>query len=345
MKRIRLIAAVLVLAGVAGGVWFWRRGHSPATSRLTLYGNVDIRQVQLAFNGSERIATMPAMEGDRVQTGQLLATLDPERLAARKDSAEARVAAQRQVVARLEAGNRPEDIRKANADMEAAQADLENARLTYERVSQLVTQSVDTQQRADDARAALDVAKARVASTTEAYRLMVLGPRKEDIAAAKATLRAYEADLALAQRELADARLYAPTNGVIQNRLLEPGDLASPQKPVYTLALDDPLWVRAYVPETDLGKIRPGMKADVTTDSFPGKHYEGWVGFISPTAEFTPKTVETAEVRTRLVYQVRVFVRNPQGELRLGMPAVVTIPLSPAAATTAGAGTQARGEE
>jgi HlyD family secretion protein len=103
--------------------------------------------------------------------------------------------------------------------------------------------------------------------------------------------------------------------------------MASPQKPVFTLALDDPVWVRAYVPEADLGKIRPGMKATVTTDSFAGKRYDGWIGFISPTAEFTPKTVETAEVRTRLVYQVRVFVRNPQDELRLGMPAVVTIPL------------------
>jgi len=157
---------------------------------------------------------------------------------------------------------------------------------------------------------------------------MVLGPREEDIAAAKATLQANEGDLALAKRELADAKLYAPTNGIIQNRLLEPGDMASPQKPALTLALDDPLWVRAYVPETDLGKIRLGMKAEVTTDSFPGKKYDGWVGFISPTAEFTPKTVETTEVRTRLVYQVRVFVRNPQGELRLGMPAVTTIPLS-----------------
>ena len=231
------------------------------------------------------------------------------------------------MVARLEAGNRPEEVRKAKADLEAARADLENAELTYKRVTDLAAQGVDTQQRTDDARAALDVAKAREAAAKEAYDLMVLGPRKEDIAAAKATLQAYEADLALARRELADAQLYAPTNGVIRNRILEPGDMASPQKPVFTLALDDPVWVRAYVPETDLGKIRTGMKAEVTTDSFPGKRYPAWIGFISPTAEFTPKTVETAEVRTKLVYEVRVFVRNPQGELRLGMPAVVTVPL------------------
>ena len=119
----------------------------------------------------------------------------------------------------------------------------------------------------------------------------------------------------------------APDNGIVEDRILEPGDMASPQKPVLTLALDDPLWVRVYVAETDLPRIRPGMKASVTTDGYPGQKYEGWVGFISPTAEFTPKSVETSEVRTKLVYQMRVFVRNPKGELRLGMPAVVTLPL------------------
>jgi HlyD family secretion protein len=100
--------------------------------------------------------------------------------------------------------------------------------------------------------------------------------------------------------------------------------MASPQKPVFTMALVDPIWIRAYVPEPQLGKLSHGMAAHVTTDSFPGKTYDGWVGFISPTAEFTPKPVETEEVRTRLVYEVRVFVPNPQGELRLGMPATVT---------------------
>ncbi|HKI70224.1 MAG TPA: efflux RND transporter periplasmic adaptor subunit [Verrucomicrobiae bacterium] len=345
MKRLRPVLAILIIVAIAAGIWFWHSHEQAASSnQLVLYGNVDIRQVQLAFNNSERIAKILVREGDRVKTGQLLAELNKQRLEARFNSRQAHVTAQHEVVARLEAGNRPEEIRKAKADMEAAKADLENAQQTYDRVSRLVGQNVDTQQRADDARAALDVAKAHVTSTTEAYNLMVLGPRKEDIAAAKATLQANEADLALAQRELADAKLYSPTNGVIQNRLLEPGDMASPQKPVFTLALDDPLWIRAYVPETDLGKIRLGMKAEVTADSFAGKKYDGWIGFISPTAEFTPKTVETTEVRTRLVYQVRVFVHNPQGELRLGMPAVATIPLNQPETTGSDAGDKPSGK-
>ena len=329
MKRVRIVILVLLVSGMAAGFWFWQhRELGAAEDRLHLFGNVDIRQVQLAFNGNERIAALLVEEGGRVKTGQLLARLDTQRLEPKAASREAQVQAQRQVVARLEAGNRPEEVRKAKADLEAAKADLENAELTYKRVILLTTQGVDTPQRKDDARAALDVAKAREAAASEAYDLMVLGPRKEDIAAAKATLQAYEADLALARRELADAQLYAPTSGVIRNRLLETGDMASPQKPVFTVALDDPVWVRAYVPETDLGKIRSGTKAEVTTDSFPGKRYPAWIGFVSPTAEFTPKSVETPEVRTKLVYEVRVFVPNPQGELRLGMPAEVTVPLN-----------------
>ncbi len=336
MQRVRIVILVLLVGGVASALWFWRhREPGVAQDRLLLYGNVDIRQVQLAFNGNERIAALLVEEGDRVKAGQLLARLDTQRLEPKAASREAQVQMQRQVVARLEAGNRPEEVRKAKADLEAARADLENADLTYKRVILLTTQGVDTAQRKDDAQGALDVARAREAAAKEAYDLMVLGPRKEDIAAAQATLQAYEADLALARRELADAQLYAPTNGVIRNRLLETGDMASPQKPVFTLALDDPVWVRAYVPETDLGKLRTGMKAVVTTDSFPTNRYPAWVGFISPTAEFTPKSVETAEVRTKLVYEVRAFVPNPNGELRLGMPAVVTVPLDQAAAQPA----------
>ena len=329
MKRIRIVVLVLLAGGLVAAVWLWRQRQSGAAAEgLLLFGNVDIRQVQLAFNGNERIAALLVHEGDRVKAGQLLGRLDTQRLEPKVASRQAQVQAQREVVARLEAGNRPEEVRKAKADLGAAKADVENAELTFKRISELTTQGVDTKQRLDDARATLDVAKAREAAAKETYDLMVLGPRKEDIAAAKATLQAYEADLALAHRELADAQLFAPTNGVIRNRILEPGDMASPQKPVFTLALDDPVWVRAYVPETELGKVRTGMRAEVTTDSFPTNRYAAWIGYVSPTAEFTPKTVETTEVRAKLVYEVRVFVPNPEGELRLGMPAVVTVPLN-----------------
>jgi len=331
MKRLRLaaVAAVVVIAAV---LWLsLGRTRNSAVGDLVMPGNVDIRQVQLAFYGSERIAAILVREGDHVRKGQLLASLEKTRLEAEVASRSALAAGQRDVLRRLETGNRPEEIRKAHADLQAAEADLKNAGLTSDRVFKLASQGASTAQDSDDARASLDVARARKAAAQEADALMVLGPREEDVAAARAALQADEAQLALAKKDLSDADLVAPSDGVIENRILEPGDMASPQKPVLTLALDDPVWIRAYVAETDLPRVRPGMKAWVTTDGFPGKRYEGWVGFISPTAEFTPKSVETQEVRTKLVYQVRVFVQNPQGELRLGMPAVATLPLDQAA--------------
>lgn len=326
---IRVVIGILVLLIVASSVWIWhaRRG-ADALDRLVLYGNVDIRQVLLAFNDSERITALLVEEGDRIHMGQLLGTLHSQRFESSLADREAKWAAQRAVVDRLDAGNRPEEIARAKADLRVVQAERVNAERTLKRFQGLAPHDAVARQDLDDARAAHNVATARQASAKLTYHLMVLGPRKEDIAAANATLKSYEAQLELAKQDLVNSKLYAPANGVIQARLLEPGDMASPQKPVFTLAQDDPLWVRAYVAEADLGKIRLGMKADVTTDSFPDKRYEGWIGFISPTAEFTPKTVETSEVRTKLVYQVRVFVRNPQGELRLGMPAVVTILLN-----------------
>ena len=324
----RPIIALLLLAAVAAGVWFWHsRQRTPSVNELIVYGNVDIRQVQLAFNGSQRIASMAAKEGDRVSKGQLLATLETQRLEQTVGRVAGQAQAQKEVVARLEAGSRPEEIRKTRADVEAARADAYNAALTHRRMETLAAKDAVPQQRADDAKAAAEATEARLNAARETLRLAVEGPRKEDIASAKATLRGYEAELAFAKRELADASLYAPVDGIIQDRILEPGDMASPQRPVYTVALIDPLWVRTYVSEPDLGKIRPGMIAEVRTDSYPGKRYRAWIGFISPTAEFTPKAVETPQVRTSLVYQVRVHVCNPQNELRLGMPATVLIRL------------------
>jgi HlyD family secretion protein len=327
MKRkiILLPIAAVVLAASAATAWYLGNHRAADASALTLYGNVDIRQVQLAFNASERIVRMLATEGEPVKRGQLLATLDNVRLQRNVELQQAQLASQQQVVARLVAGSRPQEISKAQADVDAARIDADNAASTYQRVKLLAERHFVARQQADDALAAADAAQARYHALQQTFRLVKLGPRKEDIAAARAMLKANQAALELARKELAEASLYAPDNGIIQQRILEPGDMASPQRPVYTLALTDPIWVRAYVQEADLGKIRPGMRAEISTDSAPGKHYRGWVGYISPSAEFTPKSVETTEVRSSLVYQVRIFVCESRDELRLGMPATVTI--------------------
>ncbi len=320
---------VLLILGIIAGVLVFKHERA-ATDKLTFYGNVDIRQIQSAFFSTGRIQTMLVREGESVTNGQLIAELDATRYEAAAAQAEAQVALQQQVVARMQAGSRPEEIAQAQAQVRGAEAALTDALQKQTRAQALANDEYVSQQQLDSAHTAVEMARANLDAARQSAALAEQGPRKEDIAAAQAQLKAYEASLKLARQELADSKLFAPADSIVQNRILEPGDMASPQRPVYTLALSDPVWVRAYVPEPELGKVFEGMKAEIRTDSFPGKVYEGWVGFISPSAEFTPKQVETADLRTRLVYQIRVYAKNPNNELRLGMPATVRlIPATP----------------
>ncbi|MEG6508638.1 efflux RND transporter periplasmic adaptor subunit [Methyloligella sp. 2.7D] len=326
MRRRLIIVGLAVIAAAAGLAW-WYSSHNGSSDELTLYGNVDLRQAALAFDNSQRIAEVLVEEGDHVEKGQVLAKLDTGRLAPQVAEAEATVAAQRAVVERLHNGSRPEEIAQARADLASAKADAVNAKKQYERKKTLVAKSYASQQDADTALAAMEVADAKVEVAQKALDLAIAGPRVEEVAEAEAQLRGDEAQLALLKQQLADAVLKAPSNGIIRSRLMEAGEMATPQSPVYSLALTDPKWVRAYVSETDLAKVHPGMAAFVQVDGLPDKKFEGWVGFISPVAEFTPKTVQTEELRTSLVYEVRVFVKDPDDQLRLGMPATVLLPL------------------
>lgn len=325
-KKKMVIAAVVILA-IGAGVAYWETRPTAPADQVTIYGNVDIRQVQAAFDDSGRILRLSVQEGDRVHKGQLLAELDPTRFQDAVDRDQASVATQEQVLARLLAGSRPEEIAEARASAAAAQAALANAEITWRRQQALAAEQYVPRQNLDNAAAVLKTAWANLDHAQQGLTLAIKGPRQEDIAAARSQLVAEQAALHLAQRQLADTKLFAPQEGVVQDRILEPGDMASPQVPVFTLALDNPVWVRAYLPEKSLGQVRLGMQADIDSDSFPGKHFAGWVGFISPTAEFTPKTVQTTELRTELVYRVRIYACNPGHQLRLGMPVTVHIPL------------------
>jgi HlyD family secretion protein len=186
-----------------------------------------------------------------------------------------------------------------------------------------------SQQDIDSSKAAFATAQARLAVAEKALDLSTLGPRSEDIAQGEAVLRENQAKLDLIRRQLADADLVAPCDAVVRSRLLEPGEMVSPQRPVFNLAIADPKWIRTYVSEPFLGRIHTGMTVSVSSDSFPGRSLPGWVGFISPVAEFTPKAVETEELRPGLVYEIRVFVKDPRDEMRLGMPATVHLELTP----------------
>ncbi|MGM0490813.1 MAG: efflux RND transporter periplasmic adaptor subunit [Planctomycetota bacterium] len=318
----------LVSLAVVGGAWWWYTNRAESdVARLTLYGNVDIREVELAFEARGRIDRVEVEEGDRVTEGQVLASLEDERFRHELDAAEAREEAQRQVVAKLEAGTRPQNIRQARYEVKAAKARLDEAGKTRDRIAALVPDKAASQAQLDDAKAAYETAGAELRVARAALDLAEAGPREEDVHAGRARLTQLEAEAALAQWALDETELVSPVDGVVRERILEPGDMAAWERPVFQVALTDPLWVRAYVDEPNLGKLAPGMDAVVTTDSYPDAVYEGWIGFMSPTAEFTPKSVQTEQLRTKLVYEVRVFVHNPRGQLRLGMPATVTVDL------------------
>ncbi len=334
-KRMIILPAALLLLAALALVWWLARPRQAQAPRLTLYGNVDLRQVQLAFDAVGRIRDLAVREGERVRKGQVVARLDDQRLRDQAQRAVATLAAQRNVLARLRAGSRPQEIAQARAELQAARATLVNARVSWRRQRRLVDSGFLPRQDLDNATAALRGAQAAQERAAQALSLALQGPRRQDVAAAAALVEADRAALALAQRQLADATLRAPSDGVVENRILEVGDMASPQVPVLTLALRDPLWVRAYVGEPDLGKVAPGMHAEVFSDSFPGRPFAAWIGFISPTAEFTPRQVETSQLRTELVYRMRVYVCGPAAGLRLGMPVTVRIALRDNAAGAA----------
>lgn len=322
------VRAVLLLVAIAGtpASAFWPfDGDQEAGKDLVLHGNVDIRQIDVAFEITGRIEQVAVDEGARVEEGQLLARLRAERHRQAVAGAQAEVAAQQAELAALEAGTRPEEIRRLRAEREAAKAEATNRARRLRRLEVMRDRELVSEETLDDARSALKVARARTKALQRRLDLALAGPREEDIRRARARLEGLEARLARARLDLEDTELRAPRSGVIRERLLQTGEMTGPDRPVFSLALTDPLWVRAYVPETRLGDVEPGTPATVHTDYGGGSSYSGWVGYVSPTAEFTPKNVETEELRTDLVYEVRIMVCNPEGQLRLGMPATVSI--------------------
>ena len=318
-RGIGVSLAALALGLIAwGGLIGFRSSDADV---VTLMGNVDIRQVNLGFKVAGRIAEMKVDEGDRVTAGTVIASLDTSYFADEVRLARARVDAQTAVVARLENGTRPEEIAQARAIVAEREAAVALAEATLSRQQDLAERGVSAHQRHDEATAASEQARAALKSAQESLKLAELGPRREDIDAAKSQLEAENASLAQAERRLADANLVAPGGGVVLTRVREPGAIVGVGETIYAVTITAPVWVRTYVAEPDLGRIWPGMPVEVATDA--GKTYRGQIGFISPVAEFTPKSVETKELRTSLVYRMRIVVEGETGGRLQGMPAMV----------------------
>lgn len=328
VKRILIITVILLAAGSA--VFSWVLHTEQDESLLYLYGNVDIREVQLAFRQPGRVAQMMFDEGDAVVAGTRMATLDAQPYQEAFAAAEASVRVAQAELAKMRRGLRPQEIIQAQEALNQAQAVARRAERDYVRLSRLLPSKASSQQDVDNARAARDQAIAGVKAAKAALSQAREGFRKEDIAAAEAQLAAAMATRDQAATALADTELFAPSDGTVITRIREPGSMVVSQSAVYNLSLDKPVYVRAYIGETALGRIAPGTPVQVRSDSSK-KIYHGQIGFISPRAEFTPKTVETTDLRTDLVYRLRIVVSDADAALRQGMPITIEVDTRPAA--------------
>jgi HlyD family secretion protein len=279
----------------------------------------------LGFRLPGRIAQVFFEEGDLIKKGDLVAILDKAPYEADYAAAKAQLEQTQANFAKLKKGNRPQEIEEARATVKQRKAALENAEVLFKRAAEQVKVGAASRQAYDDALALTVESEALLKISQESLSLAEEGFRLEDIEAGLAAMNVTKAGLEGARINLVDTEILAPSDGYILTRVREPGAIVAPGSVVYTLSLHNPVWIRAYVSEPDLGLIKPGMEAEVFTDTHPNKPFKGNIGFISPQAEFTPKTVQTTELRTDLVFRLRVIVEDPKGELRQGMPVTVKL--------------------
>jgi HlyD family secretion protein len=324
--RGRFIIVIAVLVILAGAGWFvYQQAAATRLDKLILHGNVDIRQVNLGFRVSGRIQEMKREEGDGVRNGDVIALLDAGPYEDQVHLAEAQVAQARANYTKMVNGFRSEEIEQLRAQIAQAKANYENALKMFARQDKLVQTHAISQSDYDAATSSRDSLKAQVQSAEANLNLELAGNRVEDIDNAKAQLDNAQANLDSAQRNLTDCQLRASVDGVVITRAVEPGTIAATSTIVYSVCETAPVWIRTYVDERDLGRIYPGMKAMVYNDTYPNHPYEAQIGFISPVAEFTPKNVETRELRTDLVYRLRVILQKPDRYVRQGMPVTLQL--------------------
>ena len=315
-KKLALLGVAVMLGFTAS--WLVYEQLTKKDEVLTLYGSIDMRTVDLAFEESGRLKSVRFEEGSAIKAGEIIATLDDSRYRIARDQAASQVAVAEAQLALLLAGSRSEEIDVARARLKAAEANLVLSDKTCKRHKAMGQASSALARDQACYKASADKAARDEAKRT--LEMLLAGTRAEEIEVARATVKQTQTQLADAQRALNNCALYAPADGVIRSRLKEPGDMVNATSPVYEMALMNPLWARVYIDEPNLGRITMGQKVALTVDSFPEKTFEATVGFISSVAEFTPKTVQTEAIRTHLVYEVRLTVSDPRGELRLGMP-------------------------
>jgi membrane fusion protein YbhG len=325
----RIPILIVLAALIAAGVYFYPRfsKESKPQTELVLSGNIEAHESLVSFKVQGRIVELPVEEGQSVNKDTLLARLDAADYKQRVRIDKASVRVRQSNLALTLAGTREQEVKAAQQTMLDAEADMQQKKLDYDRAQRLFSEDAISAQDRDLADTALKRTQAAFRAAQEKYNQAVEGSRKEDIAIAQANLKEASANLGMSQVNLDYTVLRAPSAGVITVRQAELGEVVVPGTPVVTLADLDHIWLRAYIAETDLGRIRWGQDAVVTTDTYPGKQYHGRIAFIASDAEFTPKSVQTYKERVTLVYRIKVDIDNPNHELKPGMPADAHITL------------------
>lgn len=323
MNKKGTIGAIVVLVIIAFAAYFWYQ-HKQQSNELSLSGNVDIRDVNISFRVAGRLKTLNVDEGAAVKAGDILGQLDDQPYKIALADAQANKAALAAHFKLYKDGYRKEDIKQAKANLDIRLAAQLNAKQLLQRQQKLTGTGAGSQRNLDDAQSNYDQATGQVDAVRQQHLELRSGYRKEEVAEVEANSQRASAQVQNAELQLTDTVLIAPSNGVILTRAVEPGTILPVGGTVFTLSLTNPVWIRAYVAEPNLGNVSPGTKVKVYTDSRAAP-YDGEVGFVSPTSEFTPKNVETTDLRTALVYRLRIVVDQPDKQLRQGMPVTVKV--------------------
>jgi HlyD family secretion protein len=326
--RTSALTAPVLLAAIAAAC-----GEAAPADTLRVSGHVEATEVQVAPEVGGRLIELRVMEGDRVAAGDVVGRLDVRDTELQIQRGRAERAAADAQLRLLQAGAREEDIRQAEAQLQSAEAEvkaiaaeLASAELDLQRFESLLQANAGSRKQRDDAQARVDVARERqrgaverAQAAREAVARLRAGARRQEIDAARARVAAVDAQLAAFDKALKDAVIVAPSAGIVTQRLAEPGELIAPRMPVLVVTDLDDAWANLFVPEPMVPRIRLGQTATVFTDA-GGEGLPGTVTFVSPRAEFTPRNVQTAEERSKLVYRIKVAVDNSGGVLKPGMP-------------------------
>lgn len=319
---LRKFLILLFILGIAGFVYyFYLRDREKVDHVIRVSGNIEAQEVNIGFKISGRIVSLTVQEGDWVEKGAIIGKLDDKDFRHRVELAQASLRTAEARLERLLAGSRPEEVREAEAALHQAQYDVANRKNQYERMKALFERGVIPKETLDNVETGYKMAVAQLQRAEERYKMIKEGPRKEEIEEARAQVEQARASLRLSETQLNDTLLSSPISGIVLVKSAEVGEVVNPGTTVMTLADLRHVWLKAYIPETELSRVKWGQEVIVTTDLKPQKEYKGKISFISSQAEFTPKQIQTEKERVTLVYRIKIDIPNPDKELKPGMPA------------------------